>query len=293
MSQLPISEHLSEVFHKLPEGIDPNIAVLLVLSLEDDARGPVSPAQQKWIEEIRAKYCLDDSEAVKKFIGNRFTHMLPDQKKSSLGKYYSPTGAIRLVRALLKGILNPSDLVLDICVGCGAFAFEFAGNEFYGFDIDPVAVQILKKMGFKLMVEMDSLACVDRARFDIPEDKRVVIVGNPPYNDRTSKNRRKSKSQVHAPMDARVDNQDSGVAFMRAYFLLKPRAVAVLHPLTYLLKPTLYGRLANFGYRLETCVIFSSRAFATHGSNAFPFAAALWLPRDLAAFEAGREHDSL
>jgi predicted RNA methylase len=115
---------------------------------------------------------------VKKFIGNRFTHMLPDQKKSSLGKYYSPTGAIRLVRALLKGILNPSDLVLDICVGCGAFAFEFAGNEFYGFDIDPVAVQILKKMGFKLMVEMDSLACVDRARFDIANPQ---FPGRPPH----------------------------------------------------------------------------------------------------------------
>ena len=291
--KLPISEHLADVFHKLPKDLDANVAVLLVLSLEDDTQKTLSRVEQSWLDGVIAKYDLDDVNAVKKFIGNRFTHMLPDQKKSSLGKYYSPTGAIRLVRALLKGILHPSDLVLDICVGCGAFAFEFAGNEFYGFDIDPVAVQILKKMGFKLMVEMDSLACVDRARFDIPEDKRVVIVGNPPYNDRTSKNRRKSKSQVHAPMDARVDNQDSGVAFMRAYFLLKPRAVAVLHPLTYLLKPTLYGRLANFGYRLETCIIFSSRAFATHGSNAFPYAAALWLPRDLAAFEDGREQPKL
>jgi hypothetical protein len=79
-------------------------------------------------------------------------------------------------------------------------------------------------------------------------------------------------------MDPRIKNRDSGIAFMRAYFLVKPRAVAILHPMSYLVKPTIYDRLVNFGYRLENCVIFSSRAFATHGSNAFPYVAALWVP---------------
>ena len=156
MSQLPISAHLSEVFLKLPKGVDPIVAVFLVLSLEDGAREAASPAEEKWFAQIRAKYYLDDGEAVKKFFGNRFTHMLPDGKKSSFGKYYSPTGAIHLLRDMLDPILRPADLLLDLCVGIGAFAFEFTGNEFYGFDIDPTAIQILKKMGFKFMVEMDA-----------------------------------------------------------------------------------------------------------------------------------------
>jgi len=138
MSQLPISAHLSEVFLKLPKGVDPIVAVFLVLSLEDGAREAASPAEEKWFAQIRAKYYLDDGEAVKKFFGNRFTHMLPDGKKSSFGKYYSPTGAIHLLRDLLDPILRPADLLLDLCVGIGAFAFEFTGNEFCGFDIDPI-----------------------------------------------------------------------------------------------------------------------------------------------------------
>ena len=293
MSQLPISAHLSEVFLKLPKGVDPIVAVFLVLSLEDGTREAASPAEEKWFAQIRAKYYLDDGEAVKKFFGNRFTHMLPDGKKSSFGKYYSPTGAIHLLRDLLDPILRPADLLLDLCVGIGAFAFEFTGNEFCGFDIDPIAIQILKKMGFKFMVEMDALSFVDRARYNIPANRRTVVVGNPPYNDWTSKNRRASKIQVQAPMDPRIKNRDSGIAFMRAYFLVKPRAVAILHPMSYLVKPTIYDRLVNFGYRLENCVIFSSRAFATHGSNAFPYVAALWVPRDLAAFEAGKDQPKL
>ncbi len=296
--RLPLSQHLSAVFKRLPSNVGPNDAVLMVLSFADEEVRTQDFACQEWLNDLRGSYYLDDAEAVKKFIGNRFTHLLADVDKSSLGKYYSPTGGIRLTRELLHGILLPSDLILDLCVGCGAFAFEFNGNDFYGHDIDPIAIQILRKIGFPNMAQQNSLACAGGAALNLPDGKRVLIVGNPPCNDRTSKNRRGTKVQTSFAFDKRIEDRDLGIAFMRTYFLIQPRAVAVLHPFSYILKRSLYQKLLgkdkqHFGYRLQDCVVFSSRAFATHGANAFPYVAALWTPRDLKAFDENRSQPLL
>ena len=52
--KLPISEHLADVFHKLPKDLDANVAVLLVLSLEDDTQKTLSRVEQSWLDGVIA-----------------------------------------------------------------------------------------------------------------------------------------------------------------------------------------------------------------------------------------------
>ena len=253
MSQLPISAHLSEVFLKLPKGVDPIVAVFLVLSLEDGAREAASPAEENGSldqGQVPSGRWGSSEEVFRKPL---HAHAARREEVVIWQVTIPPRERFISCEILLDPILRPADLLLDLCVGIGAFAFEFTGNEFYGFDIDPIAIQILKKMGFKFMVEMDALSFVDRARYNIPANRLYGGRWKPAVQSTgPQKTAAHQKSRFRRRWDPRIKNRDSGIAFMRAYFLVKPRAVAILHPMSYLVKPTIYDRLVNFGFGSKT-----------------------------------------
>lgn len=287
-----LSQSLETILRRVPKSINPAEVILFLLNYPQTPK-EVSAEAKQWGKNVLQHYHLDDPTAIHEYVRHRLTHSLSDEIKTVFGKYYSPKGATDLVAGYIQPLLQPDTLLLDLCVGGGAFA-QGDPTRFYGADIDAVAVQILRHMGWEHIQCLDALNQINLEAYGIPKDHRdVIIVGNPPYNDRTSINKRGSKGQSVSLVDPRVKATDVGISFMRAYFLLQPRAVAVLHPMTYLLKPSLFKKIANLGYRLEQYTIFSSRAFSTHGSNPFPYGAALWVPRDPQAQIEGREQPAL
>jgi methylase of polypeptide subunit release factors len=208
---------------------------------------------------------------------HKLTDLLEDQSKATLGKYFTPPPGVELVKGLIQNIL-PNSLVVDLSVGFGAFTTLTDPSSFMGFDIDTTAIKFTSEiLGYKAQAT-NSVETIGREALGIPKERDLIVVGNPPYNDQTSKNRRQLKTKLEQGQ-ALVADRDMGIAFLKAAFHLQPKAVCFLHPFSYILKYANYARLAKQGYYPYKLIIFSSRLFSTHGSNAFPCVAALWMPR--------------
>jgi hypothetical protein len=140
-----------------------------------------------------------------------------------------------------------------------------------GRDVDPEVVGILKDAGYPDVGLDNSLANVNRAKYGLENDDRLVVVGNPPYNDVTSLNKKRgsnSKESLNITMDDAVRSNDLGIAFLKAFDVLEADVVCVLHPLSYLIKESNFkSKIAPFvkNYRLERGVFFSSAEFSDTG----------------------------
>jgi hypothetical protein len=103
-------------------------------------------------------------------------------------------------------------------------------------------------------------------------------VGNPPWNDTTSQIRQSIKT-ARTPMDPDVASRDLGLSSLLAYAKLQADYVAVLHPLSYLVKKPNFNAARAFfwNYELLECLVFSSQRFAdTSRSSGFPVVVALY-----------------
>lgn len=199
------------------------------------------------------------------------------------GAFYTPEKYVALVGEwLVKHGVAADCSILEPSCGYGAF---FALNRwmpdarFIGNDIDSAAVSVAKtRFPFIEIRNVNALFGVSRTQYGLLPGERVCIVGNPPWNDTTSQIRQSLKT-ARTPMDPDVASRDLGLSSLLAYDKLAADFVAVLHPLSYLVKrPNFNAARAFFGnYRLLECLVFSSQRFSdTSRSSGFPVVVALY-----------------
>jgi len=210
------------------------------------------------------------------------------RQKTNLGSFYTPPHLVRLVYETLacrgnhKGLPLQADVVLEPACGYGAFfaeKFPQKNVRFIGTDIDPVALGIAsKKFSYVEFKKTNMLSQISRSKFGISEDEKLVIVGNPPYNDITSRVKNEIKAEP-CEIDKEIKTRDLGLSFMLAFAKLKPDYIAVLHPLSYLIKKTNFETLKSLmqNYELIDAVVFNSQEFTgTSKTNGFPIVAAVY-----------------
>ena len=202
----------------------------------------------------------------------------------NLGSFYTPGKYVRLIGGwLLAHGVDSSWTIADISCGYGAFYQLHGllpGARFIANDIDREAVARAKeKFPFVECHCRNSLSGISRENYGISRGERLAIVGNPPYNDTTSIVGRGIKRGASCAIDEAVKSRDLGISSLLAYSILEPEFVAVLHPLSYLIKEANFkaGRGFFEKYRLLEHVVFSSQEFAgTSRCAGFPVIAALY-----------------
>ena len=228
------------------------------------------------------KYKLRDAEEVKEYIRHNYSSHLNDTKKSNLGKYYTPKELVQLVYDLISDKIGENDYVMDLCCGCGAFMTIFDEFNLIGRDVDKNAIGVLELLQYKNVAIDNSLFNVSRDKYGLKDTDKICIIGNPPYNDTTSKNKRfgtNAKTETGTEIDADIKTNDLGRSFLKAYAKLSPEYICVLHPLAYLIKEQNFKSLDKFNkeYKLIDGVIFQSSLFNDLiGSSEFPVIAALY-----------------
>lgn len=223
-----------------------------------------------YAKSLYQKYYTDEIETIKDEIRHNWSHYQIDSKKSSLGKYYTPKHLVDLIKKYADEYLeeNQKAWVLDSCAGCGSFLEAFKEYNIIGRDFDKEAVEILGELGYQNIAVDNSLVNSNREKYRIAEDDNLVIVGNPPYNDVSSKNKRfgtDKKINQGIAIDEELKSKDYGMAFLKHYASLSPQVIVVLHPLSYLIKEPNFRKLGDFreNYCLEKGVIFSSNEFGS------------------------------
>lgn len=197
----------------------------------------------------------------------------------NLGSFYTPAKYVRIVSEwLLTNGIGKGWTIADISCGYGAF-FELSDVEglhecrYIGNDIDNDAVEKGRTIFHNVQwSEENALHKVSRAKFKIQDDEKLVIVGNPPYNDVTSQIKQKIKTNS-LPIDADIKTRDLGISSLLAYNKLRAEYVVVLHPLSYLIKKSNFKAARNFfgNYTLLKHIVFSSQEFAgTSKTTGFP-----------------------
>jgi len=200
-----------------------------------------------------------------------------------MGKYYTPPHLVQLVKSLIEPYIHSETVVMDLAAGCGAFLDCFDHNPFIIRDIDEEAVRFLHSIGYPYADIDNSLFNVQRKKYGLSPYEHIAIIGNPPYNDITSLNKKfgeNAKQSFDYQIDASIKSSDLGTSFLRAFCKLQADVICVLHPLSYLIKEANFkSRLREFTkeYRLETGVVFSNNEFADTQGTPFPIVAALYV----------------
>lgn len=199
---------------------------------------------------------------------------LTKERTINLGSFYTPKNIVQKAYELLQKRVNLKDFLLfDNACGYGDF---FIGDYHYlGADIDAIALQ---KVDSKIRtIATNSLLNVSRSKFGISENENLIIIGNPPYNDKTSIINNGIKQQLFN-IDENLAHRDLGISFLRSYALLKPDFICVLHPLSYLIKESNFKALRFFKeqYTLLDGRIISSEIFTPHSKTFFPIIIALY-----------------
>lgn len=198
--------------------------------------------------------------------------------KINLGSFYTPKWIVDIVYGFLrKNIVDINEyFILDTSCGYGGF---LCGEKAIGADIDSEAIIAAKKCfpGNKYF-EHNSLLNISRSQYNLNLNDKIIIVGNPPYNDTTSIIRNKIKKEKF-PRDSDVTSRDLGISFLLSYNKLQADYVCILHPLSYLIKKTNFESLRNFknNYILKDSMIISSGVFSeTSKSTSFPIVVAFY-----------------
>lgn len=211
------------------------------------------------------------------------------EDRVNLGSYYTPPDCVNLAWEMLAPHVDSETVILDSACGYGNFLENARQRTVIGCDLDETAIDVARRSSARArFFRTNSLRGVRRSKFGVPEDAALAVVGNPPYNDRTSLVRRGIKDVPFA-IDEDIASRDSGVSFLLSYDKLKADRVCVLHPLSYLIKPANFRLLRNFAahYRLMDGLLISSGEFS-ESSKATPFPIVIAL---YARDAGGMDHD--
>lgn len=192
----------------------------------------------------------------------------------NLGSFYTPKFVVELVYKMLENFVDLTNFtILDSSCGYGDFFIK--NFKYIGADIDDVALRFVPNNVIKF--HTNSLLNLDRDKFKISQKENLIIVGNPPYNDKTSIIKNSIKKEIFKA-DKSLECRDLGISFLRSFEVLKPEFVCVLHPLSYLIKQTNFNALLKFrqNYRLIDNLIISSEIFTPKSSTFFPIIVGLY-----------------
>ncbi|MCF8053742.1 MAG: SAM-dependent methyltransferase [Deltaproteobacteria bacterium] len=206
---------------------------------------------------------------------------LPCHDRINLGSYYTKPAIVSLVLSLLHK--NVGDIaayaLVDTSCGYGSFlATDFPCRKI-GADIDKEALKVASaQVPAATLFYHNSLRHVSRRQYGLSAHDKIIIIGNPPYNDATSLVRRQLKRKA-MEVDCELKTRDIGISFLRAFSKLQADYICILHPLSYLIKRANFALLKDFaqGYRLLAARVISSAEFAeTSKATTFPIIAALY-----------------
>lgn len=189
-----------------------------------------------------------------------------------MGAYYTRPDLVNITWEMLAPHLDRKTVVLDSSCGYGGFLEHPQRLAKIGNDVDPMAVAVAKqRLPNAAFFNTNALAGVSRAQYGIRADATLCIIGNPPYNDRTSIIRNRIKSS-DVRIDRDIETRDLGMSFLLSYHKLDADVICVLHPLSYLIKPANFSLLHRFArrYRLLDAKIISSATFG-EASQVTPF----------------------
>lgn len=192
----------------------------------------------------------------------------------NLGSYYTPRFIVEIAYQICERRIKNLDDFIFFDSSCGYGDFFIKNYKYLGADIDKIALNKVDK-SIKI-INTNSLLDVSRAKFSIDENENLIIIGNPPYNDKTSIINNSIKKEVFK-IDSKLIHRDLGISFLRSFAVLKPQYICVLHPLSYLIKQTNFNALFDFknNYKLVDCLVISSEIF-TNSKTFFPIAIALY-----------------
>lgn len=201
----------------------------------------------------------------------------------NLGSFYTPGKYVHLVGKWLQTENIDNEWVIaDLSCGGGAF-FDlhhfFPSNKFVGNDIDGFAIECARQnFPFVKYFQKNAFFNVSRSSFEIGNREKLLIVGNPPYNDTTSIINNTIKHEAFE-IDSDIKTRDLGITALLSYAKLNADYAAVLHPLSYLIKPANFNLGRGFfeNYEIVNHIVFSSQEFAnTSKTTGFPVIAVLY-----------------
>ena len=201
------------------------------------------------------------------------------ESRVNLGSYYTPPEIVNIAWEMIAPYVHSQTTIIDSACGYGDFLKNCDQSITIGCDIDETAIDVAKKNNDKVQFFQTNALCnVSRAKFGIPEQSYLIVVGNPPYNDKTSLIRHSIKD-VDFDIDEDIASRDLGISFLRSYNKLEVDLICVLHPLSYLIKPTNFRLLKEFtaNYRLIDGLLISSWEFPESAKHTpFPIVLALY-----------------
>lgn len=208
------------------------------------------------------------------------TH-LSTKERINLGSFYTNDFLVQYAYNMLKQYVEFKEYVLlDSSCGSGNFLDVNGFAKIIGIDIDKTALKIARNKldSSVILYHKNALSNVSRESFNIAQSSKLVIIGNPPYNDRTSIVQNALKNKDSIPIDSTFQARDIGISFLRSYERLRADFICVLHPLSYLIKKTNFKALKDFSkaYRLLDSMIISSKEFCKDSKGHFPIIIALY-----------------
>lgn len=197
------------------------------------------------------------------------------------GSIYTGPELVNLVFSQISQYIREDSVIADMGSGYGAFIEKFKnyGKLIFGTEYDELSYKLLieEYPSIKFYHE-NSLLNVSRAKYGLSQLDKLIIVGNPPYNDTTSIFKKGEKGELVCDTD--LISRDFGISFLKAYNKLNADYVCVLHPLAYLIKKQNFNSLGAFkeNYKLIDAIIFSSKEFESikKSNSDFPVVSALY-----------------
>ena len=206
------------------------------------------------------------------------TH-LAYESRVNLGSYYTPPEIVNIAWKMIAPYVRSQTTIIDSACGYGDFLKDRGQAITIGCDIDETAISVAKKNSDEVrFFQTNALCDVSRAKFGISQQSHLIVVGNPPYNDKTSLIRHSIKD-VDFDIDEDIASRDLGISFLRSYNKLEADLICVLHPLSYLIKSTNFRLLKEFtaNYRLIDGLLISSSEFPESAKHtSFPIVLALY-----------------
>ena len=209
---------------------------------------------------------------------------LNKEERINQGSYYTNPFYIDFVYRLISPHINDRSIIVDSSCGYGGFLRPQTPQHKIGCDIDAQAIEVAKANGIQAEFKVDNaLKNVSRKQYGLKDEDSICIIGNPPYNDTKSIIRNGIKrlgGDMTKDMDWDIATRDLGFSFLLSYNKLKADVVCVLHPLSYLIKPTNFNIIRQFthNYKLTEGVIISSGRFAQNSAKThFPILIALYI----------------
>lgn len=118
------------------------------------------------------------------------------QAKINNGSFYTPSQLVDYVWEFITPFLVRNSAILDTSAGKGSFFLNRESKDLFlvATDNDKLVVGYLKEnFPYLFVIQKNTLTNLKRADYGVSEKQKLIIIGNPPYNDLTSLKARKIK----------------------------------------------------------------------------------------------------